>query len=49
MLNFHVSFLGGIQGYKRLSPEFSAVEPDVTRHAPGCKEQRSKRDEKANH
>ena len=47
-LNFQVSFLGSFNGRRRLLPQHLALQLDVTRHACGCKQQRSKRDEKSN-
>jgi hypothetical protein len=48
-LPFQFGFFGRIDGRRRLAPEHCALEPNVTRHSRGCNQQRSKRDEKANH
>lgn len=47
--NFQVGLMGGIEGCKRIEPVLPALQPDMARQACGCKQQRSKRDEKTNH
>src|SRR5271165_1887462 len=54
---FMIGFLSGVKGQAgggtgacgRFASELCMLEPDVARHARGCKQQRAERDEKANH
>ena len=44
-----VGLLDRLDSHRRLSPEFRALQPDVTSHTRGCNEQRAERDEKDNY
>jgi len=48
-LRLQVGFLRSIASGNGFLPKFSALEPDVVRQARCCEQQRSDRDEKANH